>query len=387
MIAEQVPPKRTGQDQDRNVPSGINYPQRETTMDILCAKMIVGNSGVILRLRETIQRVANSSSNVLICGETGVGKGLVAQAIHLMSDRKDSNLVSVNCAAIPDQLLESELFGFEKGAFTGAHQKNVGRFELAHLGTILLDEIGDMPLTLQPKILHVLEDFQFSRLGGNEDIKVDSRVLATTNQNLEKCVREGLFRKDLYYRLNTVKIFIPPLRKRPEDIRPLLDYFSRQVVKNNGKEVWRLNDNGVLDFLCQYSWPGNVRELKNVVEQLGLLGDWPTVREELLARQTNDINANKPKAELPPPTKDLATETRLDEQVLSLKEVKKRAAREAEAPLIERVLQETNWHRQKAAKILQISTRTLQYKIKEYDLNGRNVSTGLCSQCDQTTMN
>ena len=352
------------------------------------AKMLVGNSGTILRLRETIQRVANSSSNVLICGETGVGKGLVAQTLHLMSDRKNRQLVRVNCAAIPDQLLESELFGFEKGAFTGAHQMNIGRFELAHLGTILLDEIGDMPLTLQSKILHVLEDFYFSRLGGNGDIKVDCRVLATTNHNLEQCVREGRFRKDLYYRLNTVKISIPPLRERSEDIEPLLDYFSRQIVNNNGKRVLNLNDNGVFDFLCEYSWPGNVRELKNVVENLMLLGDWPTVREELLARQTDDIDANESKTELSSTSvKDNAKEMRLDEQVPSLKEVKKRAVQEAEAQLIESVLRKTDWNRKEAAKILQISYKALLYKIKEYGLNGRNGDTGLCSQCDQTIMN
>ena len=318
-------------------------------MDTLDAKMIVGNSEIILRLRETIQRVASSSSTVLICGETGVGKGLVAQVIHLLSDRKDSPFIRVNCAAIPDQLLESELFGFERGAFTGAHQRNVGRFELAHLGTILLDEIGDMPLTLQPKILHVLDDFQFSRLGGNENIKVDCRVLVTTNQNLEQFIREGRFRKDLYYRLNAVKIFVPPLRERPEDIRPLLNYFSRQVAKNNGKMVLRLNDNGMLDFLCRYSWPGNVRELKNVVERLMLLGDWPTVREGLLARQTS--------------------ETRLDEQFLPLKEVKKRAIQKAEARVIAMALQETCWNGKKAAEILQISHKAIRYKMKEYGLN------------------
>ena len=338
-------------------------------MDTLAAKMIVGNSEVILRLREAILRAASSSSTVLICGETGVGKGLVAQVIHMMSDRKDSPLVRVNCAAIPDQLLESELFGFERGAFTGAHQRNVGRFELAHLGTILLDEIGDMPLTLQSKILHVLDDFQFSRLGGNEDIRADCRVLATTNQNLEQCIRDGRFRKDLYYRLNVVKIFVPPLRERPEDIRPLLNYFSRQVAKNNGKMVLRLNDDVVLDFLCQYSWPGNVRELKNVVEQLMLLGDWPTVREELLTRHTNDIDTIKPKAMQRPAAKDLANETRLDMQVLPLKEVKKRAVQKAEARVIAIALQRTAWNRKKAAEILQISCRALLYKIKEYNLN------------------
>ena len=350
-------------------------------------KMIVGNSEAILRLRETIQQVANSSSNVLICGETGVGKGLVAQTLHLMSDRKDKQLVRVNCAAIPDQLLESELFGFEKGAFTGAHQTNIGRFELAHSGTILLDEIGDMPLTLQSKILHVLEDFHFSRLGGNGDIKVDCRVLATTNHNLEQCVSEGRFRKDLYYRLNTVKIFIPPLRERSEDIEPLLDYFSRQIVNNNGKRVLNLNDNGVFDFLCQYSWPGNVRELKHVVENLMLLGDWPTVREELLARQTDDIDANESKTELSSTSvKDNAKGMKLDEQVPPLKEVKKRAVQEAESQLIGKVLLKTDWNRREAAKMLQISYKALLYKIKEYGLNLGNGDSGFCSQCDHTIM-
>jgi two-component system response regulator AtoC len=342
--------------------------------------MIVGNSEVILRLRETIQRVASSSLTVLICGETGVGKGLVAQVIHMMSDRKDSPLVRVNCAAIPEQLLESELFGFERGAFTGAHQRNIGRFELAHLGTIVLDEIGDMPLTLQSKILHVLDDFQFSRLGGIDNIKANCRVLVTTNQNLEQFIRDGRFREDLYYRLNVVKIFVPPLRERPEDIRPLLDYFSRQVASNNGKMLLKLNDEVVLDFLCQYSWPGNVRELKNVVEQFMLLDDWPTVREELLSRQTSNRDTIKPKAMQRPPARNLAGETRIDEQVLPLKEVKKRA----EARVIEIALQRTAWNRKKAAEILQITYRGLLYKIKEYNLNGGNISQSLCSHCDKT---
>ena len=354
----------------------------------LSAKMLVGNSEAILRLRKTIQRVANSSANVLICGETGVGKGLVAQRLHLMSDRKDRQFVRVNCAAIPDQLLESELFGFEKGAFTGAHQMTIGRFELAHLGTILLDEIGDMPHTLQSKILHVLEDFQISRLGGNQDIKVDCRVLATTNQNLEKGINEGQFRRDLYYRLNTVKISISPLRERPEDIEPLLDYFSRQIVKNNGKRALNLNDNGVFDFLRQYSWPGNVRELKNVVENLMLLGDWPTVKEELILRQTNDVNTNEsPKEPSPPMANDCEKKSKLDEQIPTIKEVKKKAIQDAEAQLIETVLAKTGWNRKQAARILQISYKALLYKIKEYGLNGRNRDTGFCSQCDHTIMN
>jgi len=353
----------------------------------LGAKMIIGNSEAILRLRKTIHRVANSSANVLIFGETGVGKGLVAQAIHQMSDRKDRKFVRVNCAAIPDQLLESELFGFEKGAFTGAHQMTIGRFETAHLGTVLLDEIGDMPLTLQSKILHVLEDFRISRLGGTEDIIVDCRVLATTNQNLEQCINEGQFRKDLYYRLNTVKIFIPPLRERPEDIEPLLNYFSRKIVKNNGETVLRLTENGAFDFLCEYSWPGNVRELKNVVENLMLLGDWPTVREELILRQTNDINTNESKKEPSPPlVNDYAKERKLDEIIPTIRDVKKRAIQDAEAQLIERVLLKTDWNRKEAANILQISYKALLYKIKEYGLNEGNGAAGFCSKCEHTVM-
>jgi two-component system response regulator AtoC len=260
-------------------------------MDV-CDRILIGNSPLILRVKELVRQVANSDLNVVLSGESGVGKELVAQALHLSSHRRDKPFVKVNCAAIPGELLESELFGYERGAFTGADKTKMGKFELAHNGTILLDEIGDMPLLLQSKMLQVLQDFQFSRLGAKSDVKVNCWVLAATNHDLEQDVRDRLFREDLYYRLNIISIFIPPLRERPEDIDLFIDYFAGQVAKKIEGPLFEFSP-GIRDFLRQYSWPGNVRELRNMVERLMLLGDWETLKEELLVRETRWINGHE----------------------------------------------------------------------------------------------
>ena len=332
-------------------------------------QVLIGESQAIKKIKTLIHQVAGSDLNVLICGETGVGKELVAQALHLMSDHGNKPLVKVNCTAIPGTLLESELFGYEKGAFTGADRTKVGRFELAHGGTILLDEIGDMPISLQAKMLQVLQDFQFSRLGSKRDVKVDCWVLAATNQDLEQRIQDGLFREDLYYRLNIIKICIPPLRERPEDIEPLIHYFSGQFAD---EARLRFSDNGVVDFLCQYSWPGNVRELKSVVNRLMLLGDWNDVKAELLARETKAVTTNeltmKPSAFV---GSEPGGEVSIKAKFPPLKEATKRAVRDAESKLISAVLQETRWNRRQAANILKISYKALLYKIKEYSLDRR----------------
>jgi two-component system response regulator AtoC len=313
-----------------------------------------------------IRQVADSDLNVIIYGETGVGKELVAQGLHLLSERRAKPLVKVNCAAIPSQLLESELFGYERGAFTGADSMKTGKFELAHGGTILLDEIGDMPLSLQAKMLQVLQDFQFSRLGGRKDVKVDCWVLAATNQELEQRVGAGLFREDLYYRLNIIRILVPPLRERLEDVEPLIQHFADRFAERVNKRGLQFLGDGPMAFLRGYSWPGNVRELKHTIERLMLLGDWETVREELLARERREGKPTQPVC-LPSPTTthDKRSERK---EFPSLREVKKQATREAESRLITAVLKDTGWNRRRAAKMLGISYKALLYKIKEYGL-------------------
>jgi len=333
-------------------------------MDI-CDRLLIGASQPIQRIRALVRQVADSDLNVIISGETGVGKELVAQSLHLMSGRRTKPLVKVNCAAIPSPLLESELFGYEKGAFTGADSMKLGKFELAHGGTILLDEIGDMPLSLQAKMLQVLQDFQFSRLGGKKDVKVDCWVLAATNQELEQRVSAGLFREDLYYRLNIIRIFVPPLRQRPDDVEPLIHHFADRFAERVNKPRFRSIDNGAIAFLQGYSWPGNVRELKHTIERLMVLGDWEAVKEELLSRASRETKLPAAAAVPASPREERKTERK---PFPSLREVKKEATREAESRLISAVLKDTGWNRRKAARILGISYKALLYKIKEYGL-------------------
>jgi two-component system response regulator AtoC len=336
-------------------------------MDV-CDQIFAGKSSAILKVKELIRQVANSDLNVIICGESGVGKELVAQALHLSSQRKNKPFVKVNCAAIPRELLESELFGYERGAFTGADRTKMGKFELAHSGTIFLDEIGDMPLPLQSKMLQVLQDFQFSRLGAKSDVKVNCWVLAATNQDLEASVREGRFREDLYYRLNIIRVFIPPLRQRPEDIDVLIEHFATQFAQRIDRVLFEFDD-GVRSFLRQYSWPGNVRELKNTVERLMILGDWRTVKEELLSRETKKSDGQESATQPVPPVADaISPPQEAKRRFPPLKEVKKKAVQEAESKLIGDVLRETDWNRKRAAKLLQISYKALLYKIKELNL-------------------
>jgi two-component system response regulator AtoC len=332
-------------------------------MDV-CDRLLIGQSAPIKKTKELVRQVANSDLNVIICGESGVGKELVAQALHLNSIRRDRPFIKVNCAAIPGELLESELFGYEKGAFTGADRSKQGKFEVAHKGTILLDEIGDMPMFLQSKMLQVLQDLQFSRLGGKRDVKVDCWIMAATNQELEQSIREGRFREDLYYRLYIIRIFIPPLRERPDDIEPLLNHFKKEFSENSYNTPFEFTSD-IMNFLLGYPWPGNVRELKNVVGRLMLLGDWETLKEELLGRDTSKIDgqglATQPSA---PPGEAAKKKT-----FPPLKEVKKKAIQAAESKLISAVLKETGWNRKRAAKILQISYKALLYKIKELELD------------------
>jgi len=238
---------------------------------------IVGKSSTLRQLLEMVKTVAPSDSTVLLLGETGTGKELIARAIHKRSGRRERTLVKVNCAAIPTGLLESELFGHERGAFTGAIAQKVGRLELADGGSLFLDEIGDIPLELQPKLLRVLQEREFERLGSTRTKKVDVRVVAATHRDLETMIVDKQFRSDLYYRLNVFPITIPPLRERPEDIPLLVQHFVQQTARNMNKAIDTISCD-TMDALTQYSWPGNIRELENVIERAVILSPGPVLR-------------------------------------------------------------------------------------------------------------
>jgi len=231
---------------------------------------MIGNSKVMQKIRERIAKVAPTNGRVLICGENGTGKELIARAIHKQGLRTHKPFVEVNCAAIPQELIESELFGHEKGAFTGATAKKPGKFELAHEGTLFLDEVGDMSLTTQAKVLRVLQEQKFERVGGSEVLEADFRLLAASNKNLEQEIEQENFREDLYYRLNVIPLYVPPLRERREDIPLLVNHFLQEFSLENGRRIKTITPEAV-EMLAQYEWPGNIRELKNVIERLVIM--------------------------------------------------------------------------------------------------------------------
>ncbi|MBT8352431.1 MAG: sigma-54 dependent transcriptional regulator, partial [Deltaproteobacteria bacterium] len=245
---------------------------------------IIGVSENIIKIREVIDHIADTGLNTVICGESGVGKEVIAQNLYQKSSRNGQPFIRVNCAALPDGLLESELFGYEKGAFTGADRKTRGKFELANKGVLMLDEIGDMSLPLQAKLLHVLQSGEFAPLGSEKEVKTDTWVIAATNHELEKDIQEGKFREDLYYRLNIIRIFIQPLRKRPEDIAPLIDYYLEEYTNQfNTDKIIRPSES-VIDQLKRYHWPGNVRELQNILKRMLVLGNAEKILNELEMR-------------------------------------------------------------------------------------------------------
>jgi len=321
--------------------------------------IFIYTSDKMQRIKEIIDQIANTDVTVLIQGESGVGKEVVARSIHLNSFRKERPFVKVNCAALPPDLLESELFGYEKGAFTGAYRQKQGRFELANGGTIFLDEISEMSLSLQGKLLQVLQDREFSRLGGKKDIRVDVRVLAATNKNIEEGIKNGRFREDLYYRLNVVNVTIPPLRERREEIPIFVEYFLDKFGKKYGRKVPPLSDTTMKAF-SEHHWVGNVRELENVIQRLVVLGNEETIVEELTPVPKEDPITEK-KKKLVPPKKTWP----------SLREVHQEAIKKAESEMILKALEMTNWNRKKAADRLNISYKALLYKIKETSLDKR----------------
>jgi Nif-specific regulatory protein len=307
---------------------------------------IVGRSRQILEVLDLVHRVAPTNATVLLRGESGVGKEVFARAIHFLSPRANKPFIAVNCSAIPENLLEAELFGYEKGAFTGAYSTKKGKFELASGGTIFLDEIGDMPLSLQVKLLRVLQEKEIERLGGNKPIKVDVRIIAATNRNLEELIKKGEFREDLYYRLNVVPIFIPPLRERKEDIPILVQHFLEIFKKEYGKEV-RISSE-VMDTFVSYSWPGNVRELQNVIERMVILDtDGILTKDELPAELRNRGTSPERTVRLQP---------------------KGGSIWDVERKLIEEALSETNYVIKEAAKRLGMTPRQVSYRIKKYGI-------------------
>ena len=299
------------------------------------------------QIKEIVDQVANTDVTVLIEGESGVGKEVVARSVHLNSSRQQKPFVKVNCAAIPSELLESELFGYEKGAFTGAYRSKPGKFEMAHGGTIFLDEIADISPSLQAKLLQVLQDREFSKLGGKRDIRVNVRVLAATNKNIEEAVNSGRFREDLYYRLNVVNIKIPPLRERKEEIPIFVEYFLDKFAKKYRKGPNPIPST-LRNTLLEYHWAGNVRELENIIQRYVLLGNGEEIIEEL------NHMGNSPKKKEDP------------EGCPSLREIHHGAVMKAEADVIRKALETTNWNRKKAANLLNISYKALLMKIKKY---------------------
>lgn len=315
------------------------------------------------KIKEIIDQVANTDVTVLIQGESGVGKEVVARSIHLNSFRRNKPFVKVNCAALPSELLESELFGYEKGAFTGAYRQKLGKFELANEGTIFLDEISEMSLSLQGKLLQVLQDREFSRLGGKKDVRVDVRVLVATNKNIEESVKQGRFREDLFYRLNVVNITIPPLRERKEEIPIFVEYFLDKFSKKYNKKINPISDH-LMKIFSQYHWPGNIRELENTIQRIVVLGGEKTILDELI----------------PVIKRDYPSELESEKIILnrkrwpSLKEIHRKALIKAETELISKALKMTNWNRKKAAELLNISYKALLYKIKECGLDSKFLS-------------
>jgi two-component system response regulator AtoC len=320
---------------------------------------VVWASDAMRSVRALLEQVAETDVTMLIQGESGVGKEIVARTAHELSPRRARPFVKVNCAALPADLLESELFGYEKGAFTGASGRKHGKFELAHTGTIFLDEIGEMSPALQAKLLQVLQDGEFSRLGGNRELKVDVRVLCATNRRLPEMVREGAFREDLYFRLNVVSVQIPPLRERREDVPLLVESFLRRFSLRYEKQIERLSP-ALMEELSRYAFPGNVRELENLIKRVVVLEN-----EELILSELRQSSRGRDRSAALRALLDGLEESA---GALPLREVGRRAAVEAEREAIERVLHHTHWNRKQAARLLGVSYKTLLQKIRDCGL-------------------
>ena len=313
---------------------------------------IIGKSKSMKDIFKVVKQIADSKSTALIMGESGTGKELISRAIHYNSNRKSYPFVTINCAAIPETLIESELFGHEKGAFTNAIERKLGRFEVAHLGTLFLDEIGELSLATQAKILRFLEEREFNRVGGSKTIKVDVRLITATNKDLNQLIKKGLFREDLYYRINVVPIIIPPLRERKEDIPLLVEHFINRFSGENNKSVKGITEEAI-GLMMQYEWPGNIRELENLIERV----------IALTTNQVIQIN------ELPLSFKNVPKISELKDSILNRKVSFLEAEEEFEKEVILDALKKTNYVQSRAAEILGISRRILKYKMDKLGIN------------------
>jgi two-component system response regulator AtoC len=313
--------------------------------------VIFGKSDAMQALRSRMDKVASANVPVLIHGESGTGKDIIARMVHGLSPWKSGPFVKVNCPAIPGTLLESELFGYEKGAFTGAYGSKPGRVEMAHRGTLFLDEISELDLSLQSKLLQLLQDGQFCRIGAQEDKKVEVRIVCATNRNLEDEIESGTFRQDLYYRINVVNLHMPPLRERRCDIEDLALYFLEYYNRKYNCRARSLSPE-LMAVLHKYHWPGNVRELENLMKRYVILGSEDVISNDLIARNNDEF---------------FNPEINLDGPI-SLKKLTRQATRELERKVILKVLQAHHWNRKQAARALSISYRALLYKIRDAGL-------------------
>ena len=327
---------------------------REEFSNQLKLPRIIGKGPKILEVMDKVQKVAPSNTTVLLLGESGTGKEVFARAVHYLSSRKEGAFIAINCAAIPKDLLESELFGHEKGAFTGAVGRKLGKFELANKGTLFLDEIGDMDLALQAKLLRVLEGAEYMRVGGVTKVKINVRVVAATNHNLQAAIANHSFREDLYYRLSVFPIMIPPLRERREDIPALVEHFMNHYCQELKKPAMTLTP-AAIETLVNHHWSGNVRELQNTIERAIILSDGQVIAPEQLALRALQ-GARVEGSSLQQPIDG------------TLHEVSSAAARTAEEQLIRKILKETKGNKTRAAEILQVSYKTLLTKIKDYEI-------------------
>jgi two-component system response regulator PilR (NtrC family) len=317
---------------------------------------IIGQSEAMQKVLEVVRKVADSKSNVLICGESGTGKELIARAIHYNSSRSRLPFVTVNCSALPETLLESELFGHMKGAFTGAIANKAGLFEVADGGSIFLDEIGEMTPAMQVKVLRVIQEREFRRVGGTRDVKVDVRVIAATNRDLHKAVAEGSFREDLYYRLDVIPINLPPLRMRPGDIPLLAQHFLEQFARANGKQIPILTPEA-MRMLISHEWKGNVRELENLVERVVAFSNSPSISEE-------DLQGWLHRAPVAAPTQSYPSE--LPPEGLDLEAL----INSIEKDLLLKALERSKWVKKKAARVLHLNTRSFRYRLEKFGIKG-----------------
>ena len=335
-----------------------NLVLKETFSEQLAFPKIIGKSPAIVHVIEQVKKVAQGKTTVLLVGESGTGKELFARAVHLLSTRKEHNFVAINCAAIPRDLLETELFGHERGAFTGASGKKAGKFEMANRGTLFLDEIGEMDLSLQSKLLRVLEEDTLIRIGGTARVPIDVRVVAATNRDLTKLIAEKRFREDLYYRLSVFPILLPPLRERREDIPAIADHFLARFAAEMKKPLKPLSKEAMA-CLISHPWTGNVRELQNAIERATILSDDDMILPQHLALQS--------RADTPDTLDAIPLEG-------TLHEVSAAATRFVESRMIKKVLRKTGGNKSRAAEILRVSYKTLLTKIKEYAIEKNHLS-------------